>query len=219
MPGNAKIPIIIVFAVVALAAAAGGLWLARAIQSGDLGPVNQATLRDGPLLKLPEPKQLADFALYDAAGHAYSRAQLEGQWTLVFFGFTSCPHICPDTMFKLTQVAEHLGDALPPERVPQVLMIAVDPARDTPEALKQYEDRFDNAIAAVSGPDPQLRALAMQLGAHYVIPEHETGTWYNVDHSVGVMLLNPSAQWVGVFSAPHESRAMAGALQRFLGDA
>lgn len=219
MRGNAKIPIIIVFAVAALVAAAGGLWLARAIQSGDNGPVNQATLRDGPFLKLPEPKPLADFALYDAAGDAFSRKALEGEWTLVFFGFTSCPHICPDTMFKLAQVKEQLAAVLPPERVPQVLMIAVDPDRDTPEALKQYQDRFDNAIAAVSGPDQQLRALAMQLGIHYVIPEHEKGAWYNVDHSVGVMLLDPSAQWVGVFSAPHESEAMAGALQRFLGDA
>lgn len=216
MSQSSKVPVILLFVVIALAAAAGGLWLARATQPGNDGPVDQATLRDGPFLRLPQAKAIADFALYDATGAPWSREGLTGEWTLVFFGFTSCPHICPDTMFKLTQVTQQLEENLPPGRVPNVLMIAVDPVRDTPEALKQYQDRFDGEIEAVSGPDAQLRALAMQLGAHYVIPPHEPGEWYNVDHSLGVLLLNPEAEWVGVFSAPHEIEAMAGSLQRFL---
>jgi protein SCO1/2 len=205
-------------ALVALIAAAGGLWLAHITQSRDDRSFDQATLRDGPLLRLPQAKALADFELYDDAGEAFSKAAVEGGWTLVFWGFSSCPHICPDTLFQLVEATDQLRGSLAPERVPNILFVGVDPERDTPEALKRYRDRFGNAILAVSGPDPQLRALAMQLGVHYVVPDHNPDGWYNVDHSMSVLLLNPRAQWVGLLSAPHESTAMAQALQRFLED-
>lgn len=216
MARNPKLPIFLVFLIVALIAAGAGLWLAHLIESGDLQGRNQALLKDGPFLGLPEPKPLADFALYDHAGRPFSKAALEGRWTLVFFGFSNCPHICPDTLFQLRRVVQQLHGSLPPQRLPQILFVGVDPDRDTPEALAAYRQRFDNAIQAVSGPDAQLRALAMQLGVHYVIPDHEPDAWYNVDHSISVMLLDPEAQWVGLFSAPHEAEAMAGALDRYL---
>lgn len=216
MTRKASTTTIIVFALVALIAAAGGLWLASATRDAGAPMADQAALRDGPLLRLPEPRPIADFALYDQAGQPYSKTSLEGSWTLAFFGFTSCPHICPDTLYKLTQVVDRLEGEVAPALVPEVLLIAVDPERDTPEALGRYRERFDNEIRAVSGPDPQLRALALQLGAHYVVPEHEPETWYNVDHSMGVMLLDPQARWAGVFSAPHDAEAMAAALTRFL---
>lgn len=203
-------------AAIALAAAVGGLWLAHSMHVDNGAGANQAVLRDGPFLRLPEPKPIADFALYDHAGQPYSRASLEGSWTLAFFGFTSCPHICPDTLFKLTETVDLLEGELPAAAVPEVLLIGVDPARDTPEALARYRQRFDQEIQAVSGPDAQLRALALQLGAHFVVPEHEPDKWYNVDHSVGVLLLDPQARWIGIFSAPHDSQAMAGALRRYL---
>lgn len=207
---------LLAFAAVAMLAAAGGLWLASSTRDEVTPMADQAKLRDGPFLRLPEPKPIADFALYDHAGQPYSKASLEGSWTLAFFGFTSCPHICPDTLFKLTETVDLMEGELRTESVPQVLLIAVDPERDTPEALRRYRERFDQEIEAVSGPDAQLRALALQLGAHYVVPEHESGQWYNVDHSAGVMLLDPLARWVGLFSAPHDSQAMAGALRRYL---
>lgn len=204
---------IIPFALVALLAAAGGLWFAYATQGESAGPVNQAELRDGPLLRLPQPKPLADFALYDHSGDPFNKAALEGDWTLVFFGFASCPHICPDVLYKLTEAVSGLEEGMPR---PRVLLISVDPERDTPEVLAQYRERFDGKIEAVSGPDPQLRALAMQLGAHYVIPEHGPDEWYNVDHSMSVMVLDASANWVGVYSAPHDIAEISASLGRFL---
>lgn len=213
---SGKTSTLLAFAAVALIAAVVGLWLADATRNQAVPILDQAQLRDGPFLRLPEPKPIADFALYDHEGNPYARTSLQGSWTLAFFGFTSCPHICPDTLFKLTEVVDRLEGELPAARVPQVLLIGVDPERDTPEALARYCERFGNEILAVSGPHAQLRALAMQLGAHYVVPEHDPDQWYNVDHSLRVMLLDPQARWVGVFSAPHDTDAMAGALQRFL---
>lgn len=201
---------------VAVTAAAGGLWLAHSLADRGADIPDQAQLRDGPLLRLPEPKPIADFALYDDTGAAFSKASLEGEWTLMFFGFTSCPHICPDTLFLLTDVVERLEGTLPSDRVPRILFVGVDPERDTAEALARYRQRFDSQIEAVSGPDAQLRALAMQVGAHYVVPEHEPDAWYNVDHSISVQLLDPEGRWAGVLSAPHDSEAISDALTRLL---
>jgi protein SCO1/2 len=219
MKHNSKTTVILMFATVALIAAGAGLWLSQntAARSGTVA--DQSALRDGPFLKLPQAKPIADFALYDGAGEGFSRAGLEGDYTLVFFGFTSCPHICPSTLHQLTQVVDGLEGELPPDRVPNILFISVDPERDTPKALEQYSARFGPSIQAVSGPDAQLRALAMQLGVHYVVPEHDPDEWYNVDHSLSVLLLDPEVRWVGVFSAPHDGAAMREALQRFLEDA
>lgn len=217
MPSLSSFRTVLVFALVATLAAGGGLWLAWQMQASGTAMSDQATLRDGPFLRLPQAKPLADFALYDDAGEPWSKTSLQGSWTLVFFGFTNCPHVCPDTLFRLTEAVRKLDGRLPPERLPAVLFIGVDPERDTPAALQRYRARFGGDIEAVSGPDAQLRALAVQLGAHYVVPDHEPDQWYNVDHSVNVLLLDPGAQWVGVFSAPHDSDAIADALARFLG--
>ena len=218
MPSANRTPVLWLFALVAVIAAAVGLWLAHAIQSREAPAADQAALRDGPLLRLPQAKPIADFALYDDAGERFSLADIEGRWTLVFMGFSSCPHICPDTLHQLTLAVDELRETLAPERVPQILFIGVDPERDTPQALRQYRERFRDGILAVSGEDAQLRALAFQLGVHYVVPEHEAGKWYNVDHSLAVLLLDPQARWVGVLSAPHDGRAISEALQRFLAE-
>jgi len=218
MPSAKKTSIVFIFVAVAVIAAGIGLWLAHLIQATQTPGANQAMLRDGPFLRLPEPRPIAEFVLYDDTGEAFARADIEGQWTLVFLGFSSCPHICPDTLYQLTQAVEGIRETLAPERVPKILFIGVDPERDTPQALARYRERFGNAIEAVSGQDAQLRALALQLGVHYVVPEHEEGKWYSVDHSLSVLLLDPRAQWVGVLSAPHDGAAIAEALERFLAD-
>ena len=203
---------------VALVASGLGLWLAYSLQTDAAAPANQALLRDGPLLRLPDPKPIADVALYDDQGEPFSLSALEGDWTLVFFGFTSCPHICPDTLYQLTEAKSRLEGELAPERVPRILFVGVDPGRDTPEALGQYRERFGGGIEAVSGEDPQLRALAMQVGVHYVVPDHEPGAWYNVDHTASVQLIDPQGRWAGVLSAPHDAEAIAAALARQLGE-
>lgn len=206
-----------IFAGVALFAAAAGLWLAHLVQGRNAKVAESSVVRDGPLLVLPESKPIADFTLYDHSGQDFSRASLAGHWTLVFFGFSNCPHVCPDTLFRLKGVVDKLKPDVSPAQVPRILFVGVDPERDTPEALGRYRDRFDDAIEAVSGSDDQLRALATQLGVHYLVPDHDPGTWYSVEHSITVALLDPEVRWVGLFSPPHEPGAMAAALERLLG--
>lgn len=216
MSNNSKTTTLALLAVIALAAATGGFWLASQNRGAVEAVPNQALMRDGPLLAFPEGKALSDFALYDHNGETFSNDSLQGDFRLAFVGFTSCPHICPNVLFKLQTVVDLLEEQIDAKHLPKVLLISVDPERDTPEKLSEYRERFDNNIEAVSGEDEQLRQLATDLGAHYVVPEHEPGEWYNVDHSLGVHVLDPDGNWVALLSAPHDPAAMAEALSRFL---
>lgn len=218
METGTKTPAIILIVSVAILAGAVGFWFAQSSGRSEAAQHEQTLTQIGPLLGLPEPKILDEFSLYDHTGGEFNQSSLQGSWTLVFFGFTSCPHICPNTLFKLKTVVELLEGQLPEEQLPQVMLISVDPDRDTAEVLDQYRERFGDTIITVSGEHEQLRAVAMDFGAHYVIPEHEAGEWYNVDHSISVHLLNPDAKWAGLLSAPHEVEAMAEALKTYIGD-
>lgn len=198
---------LLLFTLVALLAAAAGLWFG--LRGGDRVPEHAPGPQiEGPLTVLPEPRPLADFALTDQHGQPFSKTNLEGRWSLVFFGFASCPHICPDTLFQLQQAVAGLD----PETRPRVVFVSVDPARDTPERLAEYAQRFGDDLVAVTGEHAQLRALTTQLGIHYNIPDHEPGEWYNVDHTVAVPVLDPRVRWAGLLGAPHEADAVRSAI-------
>ena len=203
--GNFRLVILAMF--VGLLSAVAGISLWKVMQ-GPPQPSNAA------LMLLPEPRVIADFALVDDEGAPFSLDNLRGQWSLIFFGYTHCPDVCPSTLYDLKLVHEKLeqlnGDA---ETNHQVLFASVDPERDTPEQLNKYVDYFHPDFIGVTGPQEQLAPLTMQLGIAYRIEEHEAGaTQYNVDHSVSILLMNPEGRLHGVFPAPHDADKMAGEL-------
>lgn len=170
----------------------------------------QDTPAQPSLLLLPEPRAIADFSLVDQRGKPFSRKELEGNWSLLFFGFTSCPDICPNTLFQLQQARQILLEEVAETELPRFYLVSVDPERDTPEKLASYLDYFDPAFTGLSGADEQLRALSLQLGIAYHVSAHEPGaTDYNVDHSAALLLLNTEAQLVGVMPAPHDGARIA----------
>ncbi|MDH3925059.1 MAG: SCO family protein [Xanthomonadales bacterium] len=166
---------------------------------------------DATLLLLPEPRVIADFSLVDDDGQPFSLERLKGQWSLLFFGFTHCPDVCPSALYDLAQVRKTLARN-DPEKTNnlQVLFVSVDPERDTPRQLNQYVNYFDPEFIGVTGPEAQLAPLTLQLGIAYRIEDHEPGSQqYNVDHSASILLMNPNGQLHGVFPAPHQSDSMA----------
>ena len=192
---------------VGLLSAVAGISLWKVMQ-GPPQPSNAA------LMVLPEPRVIADFALVDDAGAPFMLDNLRGHWSLMFFGYTHCPDVCPSTLYDLKLVHEKLeqlnGDGAPGH---QILFVSVDPERDTPEQLKKYVDYFHSDFIGVTGPQEQLAPLTMQLGIAYRIDEHEAGSeQYNVDHSVSVLLMDPQGHLHGVFPAPHDADKMAGEL-------
>jgi protein SCO1/2 len=167
---------------------------------------------------LPQPRVIADFALVDEDGERFTLERLRDTWSLVFFGFTHCPDVCPSTLYDLQQVHERIsGSKAEGQDRHQVLFVSVDPERDDPQRLKRYTDFFHEDFIGLTGEHRQLEPLSMQLGIAYRIEEHEAGSQtYAVDHSASVLLLEPSGRLYGVFPAPHDPEAMSADLAAIL---
>jgi len=162
------------------------------------------------LIVLPEPRIIADFALTDQSGMPFSLEDFKGHWSLLFFGFTSCPDICPNTLFQLKQARQLMAEHAKAEDLPRVYLVSVDPERDTPEKLDSYLDYFDPAFFGLTGADEQLKALAFQAGIAYFVEPHRAGDLeYNVDHSASLLLLDPQGRLYGVLPSPHNAEQIA----------
>lgn len=184
----------------ALGAALAGFYVARQIDR----PAPQ--LASGTWY--PQAQAVPQFRLLDAAGRPFTQRELLGAPTLVFFGFTHCPDVCPTTLLKLAQVLRQAA-------VPQlrVLFVSVDPQRDTPALLAQYVHAFDPRFEGATGEPAQIAALAQRFGVAVSRVELPGGD-YTMDHSAVVFLLDAQARRVAIFTPPFEVKAMVADLQR-----
>ena len=195
---------------VAVVSVMAGALLWRATQA-PMNPENPT------ILLLPEPKSFDDFTLVDHRGQPFTRKDFEGRWSVLFFGFTSCPDICPNTLFQFGIARQRLLEKFDPAELPRFYLVSVDPERDTPGKLADYLAYFDPEFIGISGADSELRTLSMELGIAYHVAPHEPGAGdYTVDHSASVLLLNPSAQLAGVLPAPVDGAQMARDLQSLM---
>lgn len=170
------------------------------------------------LALLPEPRAIAEFELSQPDGTRFGLGDLRGPWSLLFFGFTSCPDVCPSTLYDLDQMGDRLENAGFGRRgLYQVVFVSVDPERDDPETLRRYVRHFDPDFRGVSGTHPQLSGLAGQLGLAYRVDEHTTGAeTYAVVHSAAVVLVDPQARLRGAFAPPFDPALMAQDLETLI---
>lgn len=146
---------------------------------------------------IDEPRPLPEFELADTAGAAFTQADLEGGFHLLFFGFTNCPDICPVTLQVLANIKPRLEQRFG-EDAPGIVFVSVDPARDTPEHIAEYLENFDPAFTGVTGSDEALAPLLDTLGVAVRKQEAE-GRSYNVTHSGHVFVIGPEGRWRAVF--------------------
>lgn len=183
-----------------------------ALVAGVLGFVNQqrpATPTITTATVYPTPHAIADFDLVDADGNAVGREFFEGEWDLVFFGFTHCPDICPVTLQILSAARRQIQDE-GHAPLPRIVLVSVDPERDTPEKLNTYIAYFGDGVAGLTGTLGGLRELAMDLGVFFQkAPVDEETGFYNVDHSSVVLLVDPDAQVRGLYTAPQRAEQIA----------
>ena len=145
------------------------------------------------------PRDLGEFSLLDQRGEAFIPERFEGTWTLVFFGFTYCPDICPATMAFLNGFIKELEGTEAEDT--RVVMISVDPARDTVEQLSEYVPYFNPEFVGVTGEFLELHRLATAMNTPFrKVPGQ--GENYQVDHSANVVLINPRGDYHGFFKAP-----------------
>ena len=156
---------------------------------------------------LPRAMALPELTLTDADGEPFTKTSLEGRFTLMFFGFTNCPDVCPITLQVLASTIERLREDAP-ENVPDVVFVSVDPFRDTPDRIRAYLRGFDPGFIGVTGPDERLEPLVTKLGVGVEKHEHH-GEHYNVVHSGVVYVIGPRAEWIALSSAPHVPETIA----------
>lgn len=156
-----------------------------------------------------QARALPEFELTDHRNRKFTRDSLAGKWSLLFFGFTHCPDICPTTLQTLKQMVEAIGDPQVEDAV-QVVFVSVDPERDTPKILADYVTYFDPDFIGATAAMQNLRPLTRALGiAHEIHNRGEDDSSYDVDHSAAIVLVNPRAEFAGLFGAPQNAGAMA----------
>jgi protein SCO1/2 len=172
------------------------------------GPA-RVTLLTGTLL---EPRRsISDFSLLDHHGSAFTPQSLKGRWSMLFFGYTNCPDLCPTTLSALAAMDKSLQGEQAAVR-PQVVFVSVDARRDTPAVLARYVPYFNPAFLGVTAPDQAtVETFARHLGVSVLIGEEHDGT-YGVDHSGAIFVVAPDGRIAAILTGPHSN---AGLLEDF----
>lgn len=178
--------------------------------------VSRLLARDPPQLAsgtlLPTPRALPEFTLTDHTGAAFGPAQLSGRPSLMFFGFTHCPDICPTTLALMVQL---LRD--PALAALRPVFVTVDPERDDTTALAQYVAAFGDNLVGLRGEEAQLAPLLARMGvAHAKLPL--PGGGYTVDHSAALYYLNARGEWTAAFTPPFDYKALRDDLAALLAE-
>jgi len=185
---------IIIFIVVVLA-----LFVNRISQERILSP--KEMVANGAVM-FSVPREISPLSLIDQNQQPFTKTRFADKWTLVFFGFTHCPDICPTTLAQFNQVSEILADTEYAADT-QFLLVSLDPVRDTPEKLKPYVEYFNSDFIGVTGDFLSIHRLAKQLNVAFqkVVTDAETGE-YTVDHGGNVALINPQGHYHGFYKPP-----------------
>lgn len=164
-------------------------------------PLSDSELRANNAFVFEAARDIGDFALIDDNGKPFTPAELRGKWSLLFFGFTFCPDICPTTMAQLNQFYAELDKQYAGDT--QIVMVSVDPARDDVPKLHEYVRYFNPQFRGVTGEFLALHKFATALNIPFAkVPGG--GDNYQIEHSGNIAIVDPEGHYIGFFKAPHE---------------
>ena len=165
---------------------------------------NNELLSNG-LYLFDNPKKISDFTFYTSNQIEFSKSDLIGKWTLMYFGFTRCPDECPTTMYQMSKLIKVLREKDFPLDDKQWVLVSIDPERDTPEEINKYAKGFDEEFIGVSNIRPMLINLATQLSVNNVMPNDDSMDHSHLDNHVNnIILLNPEGEFAGIFRPPFD---------------
>ncbi|MCK9534777.1 MAG: SCO family protein [Pseudomonas sp.] len=170
-------------------------------------------IREAGIIVLPTSRELPALQLTRTDGALQDTQKLTGQWSLVFFGYTFCPDICPTTLAELRQ----LKKLLPQEAKDnlQILMVSVDPFRDSTEQLKLYLQYFDPEFLGLTGELTDVQILSNALSIPF-IPGDTSKPRYTVDHSGNLAIISPDGRQHGFLRAPLDIAKIAEQLPKVM---
>lgn len=159
---------------------------------------------------LSQPRQIENFKLTEDNGQSFTNANLKDHWSLIFFGFTRCPDLCPTTLSILNQAYQLMEkNHLTP--MPRVVFISVDPEHDAADGvIKKYLSSFNPNFIGATGNKAELDRLTQNLSVLYMkVTNKNDNEHYMIDHSGTVLLINPKGDLAAIFSTPHQAAVMA----------
>lgn len=162
---------------------------------------------DGVVLN--KPRVISDFNLTADNGNTFTHEDLTKHWSLVFFGFTSCGYVCPTTLSALNKMYGQLRAQLPAPLLPKVVMVSVDPDRDSVPRMHEYMQGFNPNFVGVRGSLQQTQILAQQMSVVFSKSDSGNSDNYMVNHSAEIMLIDPNGNLRAFLSYPHDATQMA----------
>lgn len=184
-----------------------GLILGLYISHGVFNKKNQSPTT-ASILFTP-PQSIADFSLVDSKGSPFNKNSLWGHWTLLSFGFTSCPEVCRITMNALAKTYDILLKQKQ-NPMPQVVFISIFPKTDTLAKIGDYAQSFNLDFQAATGAQPEIDKLLSSLNVLYIkarpniVSKEDT-----IEVGRAILLMDPSGKLVAIFSMPHDPMAIA----------
>ena len=187
-----------VYILVALIALVLGLTINKVLSGKGQG--DPTALIDAGIILLPQSRTLPALQMTNQDGQPVMVNELKGKWSLLFFGYTFCPDICPTTLAQLRQIKSELpADAV--DKL-QIILVSVDPHRDTPQQLKQYLGYFDPQFIGLTPTSvEELQKVANAVSIPF-IPADTSKPNYTVDHSGNLAVIGPDGTQRGFIRAP-----------------
>ncbi len=163
-----------------------GLFVGLVVISSAIGtPIIGGHQFHGTVIRAPEPAN--NFTFTDAAGQPVSLRDFRGKVVLLYFGYTFCPDVCPATMSEIKQAVEEIGSKAD---LVQVIMISVDPERDTPEQIQAYVNHFHESFIGLTGTEEEILGLTTQYGVFFEKHEGSAASGYLIDHTATVTVID-----------------------------
>lgn len=172
-------------------------------------------VRDAGIIVLPKSREVPALRMASTHADLQDTQALTGQWSLVYFGYTFCPDICPTTLAELRQLKNLLPDEA--KNNLRVLMVSVDPHRDTTEQLKSYLHYFDPEFIGLTGDMPDIQTLSNALSIPFIPGDTRTAR-YTVDHSGNLAIISPDGRQYGFIRAPLNVRKLAEQLPKIMAE-
>lgn len=156
---------------------------------------------------LENPRTVNQFSLTGTDQKPFNNQSLQGQWTVMFFGFTNCGYLCPTTMAELSKMYRILEEKKV-KNLPRVVMISIDPERDNLDKLAHYVTSFHHSFYGATGDDDSMKLMTKEMGIAYgKVPngDSQDPQNYDIQHSGALMLFNAQGELTAFFTTPHHA--------------
>ncbi len=152
----------------------------------------------------PHAIPLQPFSLINKNAQPFTKSNLKGKWSFIFFGYTHCPDICPTTLNTLKYINKALKKNPETASDVQIIFVSVDPKRDKTEMLAKYTAYYNKEFIGITGSADELLGFSKQFAAAYVKEKTDPSGGYLMAHTSSIFLVDPKIQFVASFSPPHD---------------